>query len=126
MLIHAATNKLLNETNKVLWIVLIVTTHIIGALIYFFVGRRPQSVQPTPQVYVVQQQAYQPYQQPMNSVPPQQQSYREYQQGYGSVPATPQAKSYRQEQSAPYPEEHVYDQSAPFERPQAGYPEQRQ
>ena len=42
MLIHAITNKGLSDMEKLIWVLVIVFTHFIGALIYFFVGR-PQS-----------------------------------------------------------------------------------
>jgi len=39
MLIHAITNKGLTDTEKVMWVVIILFLHFIGGLIYFFVGR---------------------------------------------------------------------------------------
>ena len=39
MLIDCATNKSLDGTLKIVWILVILFTHLIGALIYFFVGR---------------------------------------------------------------------------------------
>ncbi len=39
MLVHAITNKALTDTEKIVWVIVIVFTHFIGALIYFFVGR---------------------------------------------------------------------------------------
>ncbi len=39
MLIHAVTNKGLVDGEKVAWVLVILFTHFIGALIYFFVGR---------------------------------------------------------------------------------------
>ena len=39
MLVHAATNKGLTDTEKLMWVLIIVFVHFIGALIYFFVGR---------------------------------------------------------------------------------------
>ena len=39
MLIHAATNRGLSDTEKLMWVLIIVFVHFIGALIYFFVGR---------------------------------------------------------------------------------------
>jgi ABC-type branched-subunit amino acid transport system permease subunit len=43
MLIHAITNKGLNDTEKLLWVLVVLFTHFIGALIYFFVGRPKQN-----------------------------------------------------------------------------------
>jgi phospholipase D-like protein len=39
MLIHALTNKGLRDMEKLIWVVVLVFTHFLGALIYFFVGR---------------------------------------------------------------------------------------
>ncbi len=39
MLIHAITNKGLTDTEKIVWVLVIIFVHFIGAVIYFFVGR---------------------------------------------------------------------------------------
>ncbi len=39
MLIHAITNKALTDTEKIVWVLVIIFVHFVGALIYFFVGR---------------------------------------------------------------------------------------
>lgn len=39
MLIDAIQNKGLGESEKMVWVVVIALTHLIGALIYFFAGR---------------------------------------------------------------------------------------
>ncbi|HOX55548.1 MAG TPA: PLD nuclease N-terminal domain-containing protein [Candidatus Paceibacterota bacterium] len=39
MLIHAIKNKGLSDTEKIVWVLVILFVHVIGALIYFFVGR---------------------------------------------------------------------------------------
>jgi len=39
MLIHAITNRGLSGTEKIVWVLVIIFLHFIGALIYFFVGR---------------------------------------------------------------------------------------
>ena len=39
MLIHAITNKGLTDTEKIIWVLVVVFLHALGALIYFFVGR---------------------------------------------------------------------------------------
>ncbi|HEV2653696.1 MAG TPA: PLD nuclease N-terminal domain-containing protein, partial [Ktedonobacteraceae bacterium] len=51
MVVDCAMNKRLSDMQKALWIVLILFTHFIGALIYFFVGRQGQAKQPTYQYY---------------------------------------------------------------------------
>jgi len=39
MLIHAIRNKGLRDTEKIIWVLVIVLVQVLGALIYFFVGR---------------------------------------------------------------------------------------
>ena len=39
MLVHAVTNKGLGDGEKIAWVLVILFTHFIGALIYFLVGR---------------------------------------------------------------------------------------
>jgi len=38
MLVHAILNKGLTDNERLLWVVVIALTHVIGALIYLFVG----------------------------------------------------------------------------------------
>jgi len=39
MLIHAVTNKGLGDGEKIAWVLVILFTHFIGAVFYFFLGR---------------------------------------------------------------------------------------
>ncbi|HVM47439.1 MAG TPA: PLDc N-terminal domain-containing protein [Candidatus Acidoferrum sp.] len=39
MLIHAITNEGLSGTEKIVWVLVIIFLHFLGALIYFFVGK---------------------------------------------------------------------------------------
>ena len=39
MLIHAITNKGLSNTERIIWVLVVLFLHFLGALIYFFVGR---------------------------------------------------------------------------------------
>ena len=39
MLIHAITNKGLTDAEKIIWVLVVLFLHALGALIYFFVGR---------------------------------------------------------------------------------------
>jgi hypothetical protein len=39
MLIHAITNRGLRDTEKILWVILIIFLPFLGSVIYFFVGR---------------------------------------------------------------------------------------
>ena len=40
MLVDCATNASLNGTEKIVWILVILFLHFIGALVYYFAGRR--------------------------------------------------------------------------------------
>ncbi len=46
MLVHAVTNRGLTDVEKVMWVLIILFVHFIGALIYFFVGRPKQKTVP--------------------------------------------------------------------------------
>jgi hypothetical protein len=39
MLVHAITNTGLTDIEKLIWVIVILFTHFIGAVIYFFAGR---------------------------------------------------------------------------------------
>jgi hypothetical protein len=39
MLIHAITNKGLTDVEKLIWVLVVIFLHALGALIYFFVGK---------------------------------------------------------------------------------------
>ena len=39
MLVHAITNNGLTDIEKLIWVIVILFTHFLGAAIYFFVGR---------------------------------------------------------------------------------------
>lgn len=39
MLVHAITNPGLRDVEKLLWVVVILFVHALGALLYFFIGR---------------------------------------------------------------------------------------
>lgn len=39
MLVNAITNTRLSGTEKIVWVLVILFLHVLGALIYFFVGR---------------------------------------------------------------------------------------
>lgn len=40
MIVDCATKKFKNDTDKIVWILVIIFTHIIGALIYYFIVKR--------------------------------------------------------------------------------------
>src|SRR5579859_173932 len=122
MLVDCAQNKSLSENNKLVWILVIVFTHFIGALIYFFAGRTPNNQAFYQQPPVQGQMPYQPYQQPPQGYPPYQQpqGYPPYQQpppGYQPPPQAPQG--YQQPPQA-------YPAYPPAQQPPAGYQQQYQ
>ena len=44
MLVHAISNNGLTDIEKLIWVIVILFTHFIGAVIYFFVGRPKRRV----------------------------------------------------------------------------------
>jgi hypothetical protein len=46
MLIHAIQNKGLNDTERLVWVLVILFAHFLGALIYFAVGRARRTLAP--------------------------------------------------------------------------------
>ena len=47
MLIHAITNQGLRDTEKVLWVILIILLPFLGPILYFFIGRPKKSASGT-------------------------------------------------------------------------------
>ena len=43
MLVHAIINKQLSDADRIIWVLVVLFLHLLGALIYFFVGRTRQS-----------------------------------------------------------------------------------
>ena len=39
MLLHAITNKGLSDTEKIIWVLVVIFLHFLGAIIYFFLGK---------------------------------------------------------------------------------------
>lgn len=105
MLVVCALNKQLKETPKVLWILLIIFTHVLGAAIYFFAEYLPGRRQPQ-YAYVAPQPGREPN--------------RPYVQGYQMRQERPPSQEGEQQRSS---EQSQYE---PYERPQAHYPEQIQ
>ena len=109
MLIDCAINKRISETQKIIWVVVIFFTHLLGALLYFFLGRSARQTQ----------NAYQPYAQSQTPLAPQA-PYYPYNQGYQAAPPMP--PSYQAPSAPPLPPisyEHDYEQ------PQAMYPHEQ-
>lgn len=105
MLIDCAANKRLKESERIGWIIAIVFTHLLGALIYFFAARSRKA-----------QATYRQYQ---PAPPPAQGTYPPYQQGYAAHTASP---------TQPHPSEQFHwdgpapQEQAGLEQPQAMYP----
>jgi hypothetical protein len=109
MLIDCAINKGISDSQKLIWILIIFFTHLLGALLYFFLGRSPQQTQNT----------YQPYMQSQTPPAPQA-SYTSYQQGYQGGSPTPPA--YQPPSTLPpVPQSYEHD----YEQPQAMYPHEQ-
>ncbi len=108
MLIDCATNKTLRDNQKIGWIIAIVFTHLLGAIIYYFVGRTPRLAQA--------REGYQTYQQPQQP----QQPYASYQQGYQPREAPP---AYQPGEQRQYNQERPQEGQPQYEQIQAPYPE---
>lgn len=114
-IIHCIQNRRLSDGEKVLWALLIIFTHVIGAIIYFAVGRSASHMVPYP--YAGQQQPYQhPY-----ATPGQQQPYQQPNQYPYTAPDQQQQPG--QYYQPPMPMYQTQQQSY-SETPQASYPEQ--
>jgi len=46
MLVDAATNRGLDQTERIVWVIVVALLHFLGALIYFFVGRPKRKLAP--------------------------------------------------------------------------------
>ncbi len=46
MLIHAITNNGLSGAEKILWVLLLIFLHFLGAILYFFIGRPKGNASP--------------------------------------------------------------------------------
>jgi hypothetical protein len=115
MAVDCIMNKRLSDMQKALWVVLILFTHFIGALIYFFVARQEQAKQPPYQYYEQTRTTY-------HFDPPQ--PYRSYEQGYQAPPAAAR----QHYNTAPPPSSPEQAQRSPldYEQPQAMYPHEQQ
>ena len=120
MLIDAATNKSIRGS-RVWWMLLVVFTHVFGAIIYFCAGNPYLP-------YKIYKGVRQWYQQQQQASPPQptpklyqdyQQGYQQYQEGY----RTNQAQAYEPPPSVQEDEQQAYPH---YEQPQASYPEMPQ
>jgi len=106
MLIDCVTNKTLRDNQKIGWIIIILFTHLLGAIIYYFVVRTPRLAQA--------QEGYQAYQQP-------QQPYQSYQQGY--QPRESEMPPAYQPGQQQYNQEGPQERQPQYEQVQAPYPE---
>jgi hypothetical protein len=49
MIVDAAQNKGLDQNEKILWIIVIALTHLLGAILYLFIGRPKRNLPPAHQ-----------------------------------------------------------------------------
>ena len=105
MLIDCAINKGISDSRRLIWILVIIFTHLLGAFLYFLFGRSAGQTQNT----------YRPYSQ---SRTPQAPQYYPYQQGYQAAPPPPPPY-----QPAPAPPPLSYEHD--YEQPQAMYPHEQ-
>jgi phospholipase D-like protein len=112
MLIDAATNKSIRGS-RVWWMLLVVFTHVFGAVIYFCAGNPylPRKIYGAVRQWYQQQQARPPQ--------PTPRLYQDYQQGYRAN----QPQAYEPPPSAQEYEQQAYPS---YEQPQASYPEMPQ
>ena len=92
MLVDCITNKRLNGTEKILWLLVILSAQPIGTFVYLFVGRllisnsRRKKERQVGPIYPSYQQGYQPLQQPMHN----HQEYEQHQHSERSHYAQPE------------------------------------
>ena len=113
MLVDCITNKKIKGGSKVCWLLLILFTHVVGAVIYFFIASSERN--PITAFTYYYQRLAQFFKQnaPQPTPTPQSYQYREYQQGYEQPQPTPPPQSY------PYPE---YEQGYQAQQPQQSQP----
>lgn len=122
-MVDSVRNSRISGTARVVWLLVILFTHWLGAVCYFIFGRspQPQTRYYQPPVYQHNYQAahyYQP-QQPVyyQSAPVRDVEYREYNQGY-----RPQERLQEHPQERPSSQERLTAWER-YEEPQALYPE---
>lgn len=128
MLVDCIANKRLNTTEKAFWVLFMLFTHIVGAGVYFLVGRKKNNA-----FSFTYHSVYQP---PQTSQPDSQNSsstdsiitqntsedpYASYEAGYRTP--TP---VYKPVEYSPPEQEYERTPADQYEQPQAMYPEQRQ
>jgi hypothetical protein len=112
MLVDCVVNKRISDNQKAIWILVMIFTHLLGALLYLFLGRSSQKAP----------NSYQPYVQSQTQPAQQTPTYNSYQQGYQAVRPSPQQPGF-----APPPPAVPYEQNLPldYEQPQAMYPHEQ-
>lgn len=114
MLADCLSNKNLTGSQRCCWAMFILFAHLVGAIVYYFAGRSPQTTPIVP-VYSTHQE---PHREPI-----QPKAYRSYQEGY----PIQQFSQDEQASSEPGPLEHVPMQSqARYEDIQIASPERPQ
>jgi hypothetical protein len=125
MIVDCAQNRYLDSNTRIVWILVIVFTHLIGALIYLFAGRRPHNA--AINVYPNQMNVYANTMQGSTQYS-NNQGYQSRQQPY----VAPNANNYRRGyQGQPFyqaPQQFPPASSSErqyYESPQASYPQQQ-
>jgi hypothetical protein len=131
MIIDCAQNRFLDSNTRLVWILVIVFTHLIGAFIYFLAGRRPRNAMMTaypgyPQGPIQYPQNQVRYQQPYTPGPTQSTQYapqnpRAYADGYRN---TNRDQNYQPNRPPQAPQPYSGEQSY-YESPQATYPHEQ-
>jgi Phospholipase_D-nuclease N-terminal len=119
MMIDSLLSRKISGGTKLFWFILILLTHIVGAIIYYFVAcehRNPFDAFTGYYRTVTQpfQQSTPPSAQPRQPTPPP--PYPEYRQGY-------QAQQQERAPVAPTGEPEPYYSPSPYEQPTVSYPE---
>ncbi len=124
MIVDCAQNRFLDSNTRLVWILVIVFTHLIGALIYFFAGRRPRNAMIN---------TYPGYAQGPAQYTPNQMGYNQSYAAGSTQYAPPNPNAYRnahqgqsyQSQQSPQPPQHNSGERQYYESPQATYPHQQ-
>lgn len=111
MLVDSLMNSKLTEMQRAIWVLVIITTNLIGAFVYFFVGRSPRV--PSAPVFYAQPR---PVQRPVEVPHP-------YQEGYQPREARYSARQEAASQNFP-PAENI-PQGVEYEQMQISYPEEK-
>jgi Phospholipase_D-nuclease N-terminal len=126
MLVDCITNNKLKGGRKICWLLLIFFTHIVGAIIYFFLHSTERNPITAFTYYYQQMSKFFKQNAPQPTPPPPSNAYREsgenreYQQGYQARESQPQAQQAQQAQTGQYQQK----DASLYTPPKAEYEEQ--